>query len=108
MNFIDDKIYVKSKIGLSLIDVTEILSMKPLNPKFSFNLKFIMKKTTKNYRNCYVAERRKVSKLSKISIKILIAQIVDLNKDYVKISRPYLLNFPRNNPSKSVTVGLSF
>ena len=36
---------------------------------------------------------------------ILIAQIEDLDKDCVKISRPYLLNFSRNKPSKSVMVG---
>ena len=33
------------------------------------------------------------------------AQIQELIEDYVKISRPYLLHFPRNKPSKSVTVG---
>ena len=32
--------------------------------------------------------------------------IENLNKDCVKIACPYLLKFPRNKPSKSVTVGL--
>ena len=35
---------------------------------------------------------------------MLIAQIVDLNKDCVEISRPYLLYFPRNRPSKRTKV----
>ena len=35
---------------------------------------------------------------------MLTAQIKDLNKDCVKISLPYLSYFPRNKPSKSVTV----
>ena len=34
-----------------------------------------------------------------------ITQIEDFNEDCVKISRPYLLYFPRNKLSKSVTVG---
>ena len=38
-------------------------------------------------------------------LQILIAQIEDLNKDYVKISGPYLICFLRNKPSKSVTLG---
>ena len=48
---------------------------------------------------------RLFSKLSKISIPILIAQIKDLNKDCVKIPRPYFSYFPRNKPSKRVIVG---
>ena len=36
---------------------------------------------------------------------MLIAQIEDLNEDFVKISRFYLTYFPEYNPSKNVTVG---
>ena len=36
---------------------------------------------------------------------ILITQIEDLNEGCVKISRPYISYFPRNKPSKRVTVG---
>ena len=36
---------------------------------------------------------------------ISIAQIKDLNKICVKISRPYLITFQRNKPSKCVTIG---
>ena len=38
--------------------------------------------------------------------QISIAQIEDLNEDFVKILRPCLLYFPRNKPTKSVMVGL--
>ena len=55
----------------------------------------------KNYRSFYVAEKRIASKLS----KPLVAQIEDFNEDFLKISILYLLYSPRNNPSKSVTVG---
>ena len=37
--------------------------------------------------------------------KILIAQIEDFKEACVKISRPYLIYFPRNKPSKRVTAG---
>ena len=36
---------------------------------------------------------------------MLMAQIEDLRKDCVIITHPYLIYFPRNIPSKSVTVG---
>ena len=64
------------------------------------------KKTDENYRNCYVFDKCLVSKLS-IKIypsHILIVQILDFNYDDVNISHPYLLYFPRNKLSKSVTV----
>ena len=35
--------------------------------------------------------------------QMMIAQIEDLHEDCDKISCPYLIYFPRNNPSKSVT-----
>ena len=37
---------------------------------------------------------------------ILMAQIEDLNGDWVKISRSYLLYYLRNKLSNSVTIGL--
>ena len=40
----------------------------------------------------------------KFQSQILITQIKDLNKDCVKISISYLLCFPKNKPSKIVTV----
>ena len=40
--------------------------------------------------------------------QILIAQIHDLIKDFVKILCSYLLYFPRNKPSKSATVGIIY
>ena len=49
-----------------------------------------VEKTAENCHNCYIAEKRIVSKLSKISISNLIGQFEDLNEDYVKISRSYL------------------
>ena len=57
-----------------------------------------------NYRNSYVTEKRIVSRLSKILH--FIVQIEDFIEDYAKISRPYLLYFPRNKPSQTVTVEL--
>ena len=56
----------------------------------------MIKKTAENDQNCYVAEKRIVFKLSKISVS---------NFDSTN-SRPFLLYFLRNNSSKSVTVGL--
>ena len=64
----------------------------------------MMKKTAENNQNLYVAVKRIFSKLS---IPNLIARIEDLNEDCVKISHPYLLYFPRNKPSKSVSVGFA-
>ena len=64
---------------------------------FYFNQKLGIK-TAENDRNDYVAKKRIVSKLSKTSIQILIAQIEDFNKDCVNISRRYLLYFSRNKP----------
>ena len=50
----------------------------------------MMKKTVQNDRNCYVAEKRIVSKLLKF-LNYLQAENEDLDVDRVKISRPYLL-----------------
>ena len=39
------------------------------------------------------------------SFHTILAQIGVLSKDCIKISRPYLINFPKNKSSKNVTVG---
>ena len=70
------------------------LADKSLKSKNFFSVGSYDEKTAENYRNSYVAEKRIVSKLSKISIPNLIAQIEDLNEYCVKISRLYLLYFP--------------
>ena len=49
--------------------MTQILSMKPLEFKISLSVESYDEKTAEYYRNCYVAEKRIVSKLSNISIQ---------------------------------------
>ena len=61
--------------------------------------------TDENYRNCYVAEKRIVSKLSKISIPILIAQIEDLNEGGVNISRPIFYTFRNISRQRALRSG---
>ena len=72
--------------------------MKPSEFNISLSVKSYNEKTVENYRNCYVAEKPIASKLSKISIPNLIAQIGGLNEDCAKISLFYLLYFLRNKP----------
>ena len=67
--------------------------MKPSKFEISISIESYDENTTENDRNCYVAENPIVSELPKISSQILIAQIEDLNKDCVKISRPYPYTF---------------
>ena len=50
------------------IDLSKIFPIKPSEFKNSISVKSYDEKTVENYRNCYVAENRIVSKLSKISI----------------------------------------
>ena len=69
--------------------------MKPLDFNASISVESYDEKTAENYRNCYVAYN-----LSQIP--------QDLNDDCVKISRLYLLYYPRNKPSNSVTPVHSF
>ena len=78
--------------------------MKLLELKISISVESYDEKTAENYRNCYVAEKRIVSKFKLTRSQICIAQIEDLNEVCVKNSRLYLLYFPRNKPSESVTV----
>ena len=64
--------------------------MKPSEFKISIPVVNYDGKTTENYRNHYVVEKRIVSKLSRYISQILIAQIIDLNEDCVEISCPLL------------------
>ena len=59
--------------------------MNPSEFKISILVEGYDEKTAENDRNCFVDEKRLISKLSKISI----AQTEDLNEDCVKISHPY-------------------
>ena len=59
---------------MTLIDLNPIFPIKP------------ELQTAENFWNCYNAEKRIVSKLSKLSITNFIAQIEDLNQDCVEIS----------------------
>ena len=68
--------------------------MNPSEFKTSISVECYYEKSDKNYQNSYIVEKRIISKL----FQILIAQIEDLTKDCVKISRPYLLYFPKNKP----------
>ena len=54
-----------------------------------------MKKTAENCRNCYCQKSHSFQTVKYIGPK-LIEQIEYLNKDCIKISRPYLLYFPKN------------
>ena len=51
--------------------------MKSSELKISISVESYDEKTAENYRDCYVAEKRIVSKLSKISMPNLIVQIED-------------------------------
>ena len=74
--------------------------MKQSEFKIFISIKSYDDKTAENYRNYYIAENRIVSKLSNVKTQ----NYEDLNEDCVKISRPYILYFPRYKPSKNVTV----
>ena len=65
----DSKILFLFKIGLILIDLKKIFPVKQSEFKISKSVESYNKKTAENYRNCYVAEKHKVSKLLKISIQ---------------------------------------
>ena len=89
------------------MDLNLIFPMKLSEFKISFSIESYDEKTAENYRNCYVVEKRIVSKHQRYRFKILTSQIEELNENCVKISRPYILYFPTNKPSYSVTVGSS-
>ena len=69
--------------------------MKPSELKIYISLEKYDEKNCWKLLNCYVAEKRIVSKLSMISIPNLIKKFENLNEDCVKISRPYLICFPK-------------
>ena len=48
--------------------MNQILQMKPSGSKISLLLESYYENTSENYRDCYVAEKRIVSKLSNVSI----------------------------------------
>ena len=73
------------------------------NRKFSFSVESYDENTAENDWNCYVAEKGIVLNYRRYKSKCLIAKIEDMNNYYA-----YILNFPKNNLSKSVTVGLSW
>ena len=84
-------IIFKFKIELILIDLTQIFPMKSLE----FEIFLSVKKLPKwlRYRKTQSFET-----ICDIDPTFLITQIDDLNQDCVKISRLYLLYFPRTNP----------
>ena len=55
--------------------------------QISISVESCDEKTAENYRNCYVADMRIVSKISKISIPNLIEQIEHLNENCVDICK---------------------
>ena len=61
----DEKIYFQLKIKFTMIDLTQHFRMKPLEFEIYPQLKVWMKKIC---RSCYDAEKRIVSKQSKMSI----------------------------------------
>ena len=60
--------------------------MKPSELKKSFSVESYDEKTAENYRNCYVAKKRIVSKLSKVLILKFDSPNEDLNEDCSNIS----------------------
>ena len=69
--------------------------MKPAEFKMSIS-------NEENYQNCYIAEKRIVSKLSRILSSNINSKNGRLEWRLCQISRPYLLYFPRNKPSREL------
>ena len=87
------------------------LSIFPIHPFHSFRFSFyifsgflVIFILSMNNKNIYITF---CSILLVLNLRIYSDQIclMDLNKYCVKISRPYILYFLRNKPSKRVTVG---
>ena len=86
--------------NLDLFD--EIIRIK----NFRFGRKVVMKKLLKITEIATLPKSAQFPYYQRYLFHILMKQIKEnLNKDYVNISRPYLLYFPINQPSKNVTVG---
>ena len=64
----DKEIFFKFKIRYIQIDLNQIFKMKPSEFETSISIERDDENTAENYRNCYVADKSIVSKLSKISI----------------------------------------
>ena len=77
--------------------------MKPSELDILISVESYDEKTNGNYRDCYVVEKCIFSKLSKISIPNF--NSTNWRLELTWIWRLYLLYFPRNRPSKSVTIG---
>jgi len=71
--------------------------MKPIQMKFMMKKLMTITEIITLLKSAWFPNHRKYR------LQILTAQIEDLNEDCVKISRSYLLYFPRDKPSKSVT-----
>ena len=79
--------------------------MKPSEFDIFLSVESYDETTAENCRNCYATEKRIVSKLLRYRFQIFKAQIEVMNKNCVQNLRSYHLYFPRNKPSKSVTIG---
>ena len=99
------KVFWKIEIEYILVDLKEIFPVKPSEFKVLISVERYDEKTAENYRNCYVAEKRIVFKLLKISIPNFNSTNWTLEWRLFKDSRPYFLYLPRNKPSKSVMSG---
>ena len=104
--YLFDKLFFEFDIGYILIELNQIFPMKPSELKISLSVESYDEKPDENEQNCYVAEKRIVSKLSeKYWSQMQIGQTKNFNEDCVKILVPMnfcLMNFLRK---KYVTVG---
>ena len=88
-----------------MIDSNWLFPMKPLEFKIFLSVETYDEQTVENYRNSNVAEKRIVSKLSKISIPNFDSTSWTLEWRLRQKFTSLSLYFPRNKPSNSVTVG---
>ena len=79
--------------------------MEPSDFKISISVESYEEKTAENYRNCYLPEKRRVSKLTKISIPNINSTNWRLESRLCQNFTSYLLYFPINKTSKNITVG---
>ena len=83
----------------------DLSEMKLSELELSISVKSYDEKTAGNYWNCYVAEKRIVSKPSMISIPNFDSTNEIIEWRLYQNSTSLFLYFPRNKPSKIVTVG---
>ena len=67
--FMDKKLIFQFVIGYILIGLNQTFPMKPSEFKIFISVESYDEKTSENYRNCYVVEKRFITKLWKISIQ---------------------------------------